>query len=93
MFLTLQWFSLMAAKAKPGATKLMLWVWGVFQSIILAGDEGAIAKLSQILAWSFKALFRGKWPKADWRNDPTLALCVSATKNMFKFEGYQTFQL
>ena len=74
VFLTFQWYSLMAAATARSTTDLMMWIWGVWERFCIPGELGTIDSFMVILVWSLHALFLGKWPSHDWRGVQTYGL-------------------
>ena len=74
MFLTFQWYSLMAASTAHSTTDLMMWIWGVWERFCIPGELGTIDSSMVILVRSLHALFLGKWPSHDWRGVQTYGL-------------------
>lgn len=71
--LTFEFYSLMLAATGAPTTDLMMWIWGVFHTVVAEGVGGTIDCFMEILKWSFEALYTGKWPTHDWRGVQTLA--------------------
>ena len=64
----LSWSSLLT----KGPTKLSYWImFLVVKSCVkIAGLGCTWVKVWKVLAWSFEALAKGKWPQADWEGQP-----------------------
>ena len=61
---TFSWISLVGL----GSTKdTMFYIWSVFTALCKSGDcDGTLHAFFRIMAWSFKAMWLGKWPMEDW---------------------------
>ena len=53
-----------------------VWIWGVFEKFVIptGAVPGTVDIFFRILRWSFQSLYEGRWPRADWREVPTLHL-------------------
>ena len=66
-YLSFAWFGLLTFTCKGLKTaEYMLWIWGAFDQYLATGDNDTIDQFLIILAWSFEAMFQGRWPEADW---------------------------
>ncbi len=69
---TFSWASLLGA----GSTiQTMHYRWSAFTALCKTGDcDGTFHMFFRILAWSFEALWVGKWPMEDWNGKVYLDL-------------------
>ena len=62
--------SLLASAAGRLPEDCSLFVWGVFEKFVLPTTEAALGTMDvffEILQWSFRCLYEGKWSRKDWR--------------------------
>lgn len=64
-----------------GTTKQRsFFLWGIFEQILKNGPGGTLDVFFAILAWSFTALYRGKFPDCDWQGNKYAAGSVEQQK-------------
>ena len=87
--LQFSWSSLMATAAGRLPDDTNVWIWGVFEKFVIptvGAVSGTVDIFFRILRWSFQALYEGRWPRADWRGVPTLALSsIQIMFELYKF--------
>ncbi|CAK9096252.1 unnamed protein product [Durusdinium trenchii] len=54
--------------ATGGTRACHMLIWTAYQKFFKPGDGGTLDAVFKIIAWSFKTLFYGVWPAADWNN-------------------------
>ena len=63
--LVFSWYSLVAGYMPT--KKGLLWIWASSPTHFCQGEHGTLNTFMRILAWSFNALYEGRWPHADHR--------------------------
>ena len=90
--LSISFFSLVAAAVQGCTLDIMLYVWGVMEKFCKTDKPrvpGTMTVFWTIMAWSFNAIWTGKWPDSDWRGVrlPGLRWCGSV-QLCYRFTSY-----
>ena len=67
-------FSISSCLGQGGTLDLQLFVWAVFDRLLVPGEEGTMAMFFLILKWSFYWLWLGLWPDRDWQGNLCLGI-------------------
>lgn len=77
------WSSILAQAAGMSTVSTMQYLWAVFEKF--ATPDG-MSDFWSIVAWSFNAIYQGKYPEVDHRNVPSLAFTQVNVIQRFCFE-------
>ena len=81
--LSFSWSSILAQAAGMSTVSTMQYLWAVFEKF--ATPDG-MSDFWSIVAWSFNAIYQGKYPEVDHRNVPSLAFTQVNVIQRFCFE-------
>lgn len=68
--LSFSWCSIVQNALGGACAEIMLYIFGLFEKFAIDSNThapGTMESFFKILAWSFQAMWEGKWPSHDWR--------------------------
>ena len=75
-FLTFQWCSMLVMGLGYSSQEILFWIWGIFEKMAVAGQQGTIERFFVIMNWSWEVLRTRRWPKEDWRGVEHLLILI-----------------